>query len=615
MKLNKLFILTAAVAALSSCRPDLLDTAPYDKASSGSMWANENLCTMGVNAIYRNFHDGWVAKDVWYWEMYSVGGSCRDNDYPYLAGTSTQANGLFSGYWRSHYAGIYQSNDAIAHLQDAAIPAASKARLIAEAKVLRAFFYYKLNSVFRGVPYYDTAFELDEAKKPRETESAIWDKCIQDLTEAINEPALPDRFKSGSADWGRMNKSIAYALRGKVNLWKKEWAAAEADFRKLGEMGHALFEGGYKQLFKEKNEQSDEAILSVQCIDNNGEGYANQMSFRYGGRNALQQGWNTALVNTDFVDTYENKDGSRFDWADYIEEWNDLDVKDREVFFLRNTDPATLKAEMNLQGFAGTDEELNTIIAKITKAVNDRLAKLSAEAKALYLPAGNEARVKAAYDNRDPRLKATVFTPYSKILGSWSDKDHVYTSRWPYYDKANDDHIPYDYRTDTQTHLYYLFRKFVAEGSFEFSNRKTSPIDMPIIRYASCLIYLAEALNEQGKTDEAVKVLNQVRERAGVALLNTNEATTVKGQDDMRTRIQNEFRWETAGEGVDFYEELRWNTYKQSKFNNGGVAGMKDAWGALVYPLTWGGDHFTVWPIPQHEIDMNPELTQNTGWN
>lgn len=100
------------------------------------------------------------------------------------------------------------------------------------------------------------------------------------------------------------------------------------------------------------------------------------------------------------------------------------------------------------------------------------------------------------------------------------------------------------------------------------TNREQSPIDLPIIRYATVVIGLAEALNEQGKTDEAIEWLNKVRQRAGVALLNSNTATMVQGQEDMRVRIQNEFRWETAGEGVDFYEELRWKTWKESKFNN-----------------------------------------------
>lgn len=84
------------------------------------------------------------------------------------------------------------------------------------------------------------------------------------------------------------------------------------------------------------------------------------------------------------------------------------------------------------------------------------------------------------------------------------------------------------------------------------TNREQSPIDLPIIRYATVVIGLAEALNEQGKTDEAIEWLNKVRQRAGVALLNSNTATMVQGQEDMRIRIQNEFRWETAGEGLTF---------------------------------------------------------------
>ena len=77
---------------------------------------------------------------------------------------------------------------------------------------------------------------------------------------------------------------------------------------------------------------------------------------------------------------------------------------------------------------------------------------------------------------------------------------------------------------------------------------KNLRLTLPIIRYATVVLGLAEALNEQGKTAEAIEQVNLVRERAGVALLNSNAATQVNGQDDMRTRIQNEYRWETAGE-------------------------------------------------------------------
>ena len=354
MKLfTKLFILSAAVTALSSCRGDLLDTVPYDKAASNSMWSNENFCELGVAGVYSELREDYVAKRAYELEAFCVSGSCRDNDYPILAGTASIGSGLFSDYWRQHYEGIQRANDAIQHLAEAPVPDAFKNKLIAEVKVLRAFFYYKLNAVFRGVPYYDEPIPVTEANKPRSSEAEVWEGCIKDLTDAINEPTLPDRIAAGNAQWGHVTKSVAYALRGKVYLWIKEWAKAEADFRQVGNMGHKLFDGGYKQLFKEANEQSDEAIFSLQCIDNNGTADGNSMSFRYGGRTTFGSCWNTILASTDFVDTYENIDGSKFNWDDYLPGYSSMEPKDREVFFLRNTDADVLKAELLSLGYEG----------------------------------------------------------------------------------------------------------------------------------------------------------------------------------------------------------------------------------------------------------------------
>lgn len=91
--------------------------------------------------------------------------------------------------------------------------------------------------MFRGVPYYDVPVLITEANKPRSSEIEIWEACVKDLTDAINEPTLPDRIAAGNAQWGRVTKSVAYALRGKVYLWMQDWAKAEADFRQVGNMG------------------------------------------------------------------------------------------------------------------------------------------------------------------------------------------------------------------------------------------------------------------------------------------------------------------------------------------------------------------------------------------
>lgn len=581
MKLLKnICLLGASVALLTGCQKDLMDLSPYDSIASGNMWTTENLADMGVVGIYNLLLSDNVAYDLYKFDSYGVTADCRDRDYPLLLGSVTTGNGQFSGYWQVHYEGVSRANDAIANLPKAPLSDEKRDRLMAESKFMRAFFYYKLNMMFKGVPLYLEPAELDELVKGRNTEAEVWDQIVKDLTDAINTSSFPDKYAGSEANYGRATKGAAYALRGKVYMWMKDWAKAEADFRKVGDLGYALFQGDYKQLFKEANEKSDEMIFSMQCIGESG--YGNSFSFRYGSRVTFGSCWNTYLVNTDFVNTYECADGKPFNWDDYIPGFNAMTPSARAVYFLRDNLTEDEKKKMAADG------------ADMSK----------------YLPEGNEARILAAYNNRDPRLTATVVTPYSQYMGANGATTYTYTLRWPYrgYDTAE----PFDVKTDTNNRFYYLFRKFVAEGASEIPNRTYSPIDIPLIRYADVVLSLAECLNEQGKTDEAVTWVNKVRERAGVAPLNSNPYTQVTGQDNMRERIRNERRWEFAGEGVNFFDEMRWRTWHKSKFFEG--AGLKQIWGTPQYGYTWGGDYLYNWAIPKTEIQMNENLKQNEGW-
>lgn len=586
MKRFTYLYLSAMVGLLIGCRGDLLDKNPYGSISSGNMWISENLADQGVMGVYSTLYSSYVGLGLFVLDCHGVSADQRDYAEPVISGKATTGSDIFLTYWKQHYEGIHRANDAIKNLEKAQITDTKRARLIAEAKFLRAYFYYKLNMVYQGVPLYLEPVEIAETNRPRETADKIWETIIADLSDCIAETNLPDRYAAGNANYGRITKTGAYALRGKTYLWKKEWANAEADFKKVGDLGHSLFQGEYKQLFKEANEQCDEMIFSVQCTGLLN--YGNEMTFRYGSRVVYGQGWNTYLANTDFVDSYENIDGSPFDWNATITDYTDKTPTYRARYFYRN--------------MAGLNNEKPT-----EKTALSTLTALGTDG---YDPVNNEARIQKAYENRDPRLKATIITPYSEFHGSSSGLDYTYILRWPYagYDAS----APYDVRTDTNNRFFYLFRKFVAEGSSETPNRQYSPLDFPLIRYADILLNLAEALNEQGKTDEAVAAVNKVRQRAGAALLNSNTHTQVSGQDNLRTRIRNERRWELAGEGINYFDELRWRTLKESKFFQG--AGLKEIWGTSQYENSWGGDHYYVWPIPRKERQMNDALEQNPGW-
>ncbi|MCE2833074.1 MAG: RagB/SusD family nutrient uptake outer membrane protein [Chitinophagaceae bacterium] len=224
---------------LGGCKKDLLDTTPYDQLSSENMWSTDNLTVLGVNAIYSAMRLGQntgsaSGVELYQYDRYAVAGMQRDGTDAMLLGTITPGNALFSTNWRNFYEGVIRANDAIANIpKKSPSPDAKKARLIAESKLLRAYFYYRLNQVWKGVPIYLEPFAYTEATKPRSTEQQVWDQVIKDLTEAINETNLPNRYAKGNIDYGRVTKGTAYALRGKAYLYMNKWAEAAADFAQV----------------------------------------------------------------------------------------------------------------------------------------------------------------------------------------------------------------------------------------------------------------------------------------------------------------------------------------------------------------------------------------------
>ena len=82
-------------------------------------------------------------------------------------------------------------------------------------------------------------------------------------------------------------------------------------------------------------------------------------------------------------------------------------------------------------------------------------------------------------------------------------------------------------------------------------------MNWPVYRYSEVLLFLAEALNEQGKTAEAATYLNMVRNRAGLA------DTEASSQADMRSAIYRERRVELAFENKRWYDLTRTGRLKE----------------------------------------------------
>ncbi|GAA4452550.1 RagB/SusD family nutrient uptake outer membrane protein [Nibrella saemangeumensis] len=117
----------------------------------------------------------------------------------------------------------------------------------------------------------------------------------------------------------------------------------------------------------------------------------------------------------------------------------------------------------------------------------------------------------------------------------------------------------------------------------------------PIIRYADVLLMYAEALNElNGPTPEAYAAVNRLRRRAGLADL----ADMTK--DQFREAVLLERRLELAFEGHRWYDLARTGRL---------INAIKAQNPTITVPA-----HHVLFPIPQSEIDVNSQLTQNPGY-
>jgi hypothetical protein len=109
----------------------------------------------------------------------------------------------------------------------------------------------------------------------------------------------------------------------------------------------------------------------------------------------------------------------------------------------------------------------------------------------------------------------------------------------------------------------------------------------------------AEALNELGRTNDAVEPLYLVRKRAGLTNKSILQNLT---QDQMRQRIIKERRVELAFEGHRWFDMIRIDNgqYALDFFHSIGKVN------AVRKHL--------LFPIPQKDIDTNPNLKQNPGY-
>lgn len=210
------------------------------------------------------------------------------------------------------------------------------------------------------------------------------------------------------------------------------------------------------------------------------------------------------------------------------------------------------------------------------------------------------------YQGRDPRLFETVILN----MDVWKE-DTVEIFRGG----KNGPPVPNATKTG-----YYLRKYVIEQVNLDPTNTTTREHTWVLFRYAEVLLNYAEAMNEvYGPYDggelgmSANFAVRLVRERS-----NMPPFPEGLSKDDFREKLRNERRVELAFEDHRFWDVRRWRIGESTRNIHGMDIRINDD-GSFTYEKVLleervFDERMNLYPIPQSEIDINPELEQNPGW-
>lgn len=581
-----------ALVALAGC-DKYLDRRPLDASSATNFLTNQAEMEQGLIGVY--------AAAFWVFPnntplLFAVesstdlavkrGGNAEDLVAMGENGPFIINNALVNTCWSQAYRLVYRANQQIAGMENgrANVPPATFARIKAEALVLRAWAYFNLMYMFGDVPFYTTPPTATEVLSASRTPvSEIVAQLYLDMDEAVAgfdaanaQPILAD---------GKVNKGVALGLKAKLALLIKDYRTAATATRAVIDGGQYGLNPNFQNLF----------LLAGQRANANREIMFNQT---YPTDQLNPQNWLAVLTvprqvtnsqsshfpTQNLVDMFEGADGLRIDASAVYDPANPRINRDRRM-----------RATVSMQGDTIEYRNNNPIMPYVNP------------------------------------LERTIYNIYTNVRFRFNWNTGVFDNVTGNNDWIGAQAAGIQWQVSATGNIGgvgYVWKKYIDPTQYVWEI-KTGYI---LMRYADILLMYAEAKTELGELDATVtNAINAVRSRAG------QPAVALGSQAQMRQIIRRERAVEFAGEGIRLFDLRRWDIYE--KANSFPVVGAALDPNVAPATPTFDADNvpnytssvnqrirfrnqtrnnnnprYKLWPIPQFEIDVNPNITQNPGW-
>ena len=576
MELKKMFLLFILGCLFIQCESDFLNRPDIDSLSEPSFWKSTNDLKLYVNRFYSSF-PGWNANQYSggiYWSDTGTDNIIQPNVSTLMAGNNTEDTGNAS--W--NFSNIRRANIFMSNYELVGDNFDEYKHYVGEALFFRAYFNFTLLNNYGEYPYSNEVLTevSEELYAPRTARDIIAQNIISDLDLAINY------MDSGRKSNGnRLSREIAMLFKARVALYEGTWEKYHTgtDFGVAGSDGSSFLTIAVNAAMDVMNS----GIYSIHNTGNPGNDY-----------------WD--LFNQENLASHAE-----------IMLWQAYD------------------AELSLAHNGHRYLAVNGGGRGISKALIDDYLCIDGEPIASSLLYEGDEDLPLVSTNRDLRMSQTIWLPGQpmNIEGTTVLREF----ELPAIDLTGESLCVTGYQIRKGAHPDIKYKE-VREGT------TTSPI----FRYAEALLILAEAKAELGIISQADidNTINKLRERAGmpnlvIASITTDPNWHFPDLPAIINEIRREWRIEFAAEGYRMRNLKRWAAmdevivgkrvlgakFKQADFPDmvPGIDVQVNAEGYIDAHASElpAGMQFNILrdyllPIPQKELVLNTNLTQNPGW-
>jgi len=575
-KKGTIWMLVAGMMISYSCKDSFLDIPVTGQLDQGLLSTRLGLESALISAYsIVNGRGGRMASPSnWVWGSIRGAEANKGTDpgdfndiNPIMIYEPQSTQGVISEKYNGNYEGVARCNAVLLLLKTAGpdVSDVQKASVSAQARFLRAHFYFELKRAFNDVPYVDETVDYGTGIEKVKNDTDLWPKIEADMQYAY------DNLLETQAQVGRVNKWAAASYLAKIYMYQKKFAAAKALYDVIIPSGktsngkkYALVPK-FPDVFKASNDNNEESVWAYQAAANTGS-------------------VNNANPEFDLNWPYNTGADGPGNCCSFFQ----------PTFFLANSFRTNL-------GLPLLDESY-------TSAANELKTDMGLETKDAFTPDTKEV---------DPRLDHSIGRrgiPYLDWV-VFPGKDWI---------RNQPNAGPYQ----TKKFVYYKSDKGSLQDNSSWTPGYTA-LNFPIIRFADVLLMAAEAEIEVGSLVTAQGYINQIRNRAANPASfvqktgGGNAANYVispyvvpfASKAEAQTAVRFERKLELSGEGHRFYDLVRWGTAKAEIDKYLAYEAPKlplNPLGGAKYDV--GKDEFL--PIPQAQIDVvgSSILKQNPGF-